>query len=572
MSPAKKKSLPQLPWDDVLHGAAVVAICLVLFMSVLGLRTLWETDEARYGEIAREMVVSGDWVTPTLNYVKYFEKPPLTYWVTAVSFKFFGVNDAAARVAPSLFGLLTVLTCFLLGRSMWDARSGFFAGLTLATSLMFFALSRVLMTDMVLCFGIVLAFFGVWELRGKKPWGMYLFWLGCSVGFLSKGLLGPGLPVVAIFLYIAISGEWKLLKSIFNWRGIALAAALCAPWVIWVSIVNPEFFGFFFIDEHLGRLFTTRHQRSEPIYFYFWLVPVALFPWVALLPWSAWRTWPGGGWRTVGKRPWLYLACWFVFFFVFLSISRSKMLHYALPMTPVLALLIGRALSQLFAHGLKGQTPPALRWSLGGLAALTLIAGLVFVVVPSFNPDISYDQVGIWLLIGPALAAVTGIALFTLRHHLAAVLAAPLAIFLLIVSAAYFGAPQLDDYRSVSGLVTPVRQLIKPGDLLVSHGDYFQGMPFYSGQRVAVVRNWGELEFGRTHTPDSKKWFIPGDNEFIKILQSPRRRVIALAETRHYHELKAKAQGKPGLLFFSWITLGDKTLFSNRPTPKELKR
>lgn len=559
--------LAGLSLADLGRAAAVVALCALLFFSGLGLRSLWETDEARYGEIAREMTVTGDLVTPTLNYVKYFEKPPLTYWLTALSFEIFGVSDASARYTPALFGLLTVLLVFLLGRAMWDGRAGFLAALTLATSLMFFALSRILMTDMVLCFGIVLAFFGAWELREQRGWGLYLFWLGCTAGFLSKGLLGPGMPGVAVVLFIALSGEWGLLKRLFNWRGILLFVLLCAPWVIWCSLVNPDFFQFFFIEEHLGRLLTNRFQRSEPIYFYLWLVPAALFPWVAALPWALGRTWPGAGWRTPGRRPWLYAMCWFVFFFLFLSASRSKMLHYALPMLPALALLMGRALGGLFSGGLKGQAPPALRWSLAGLAGLCLAGGLAFVVVPAGNPDISFSQVGVFLLIGPALAAVVGMVVFALRRRLIMVLAAPLGIFLLIVAAAGLASPSLDAYRSVKGLIAPLRAQLKPNDVLVSYGDYYQGMPFYSGRRVVVVRNWGELNFGRKRAKDAARWFLPDDNQFIRLLQKPRTRVIALAENDHYRDLAAKVKGKPGLLLFTWGTLGDKTLFSNRPHP-----
>ncbi len=561
------RPLAGLPWTDIGRGAAVVALCALLFFSGLGLRSLWETDEARYGEIAREMVTSGDLVTPTLNYVKYFEKPPLTYWLTALSFKAFGISDASARYTPALFGLLTVLVVFLLGRSMWDGRAGFFAALTLATSLMFFALSRILMTDMVLCFGIVLAFYGAWELYRQRSWGLYLFWLGCAVGFLSKGLLGPGMPAVAVFIFAALSGEWDLLKRLLNWRGILLFVLLCAPWVIWVSLVNPDFFHFFFIEQHLGRLLTNRYQRSEPIYFYLWLVPAALFPWVAALPWAVGNTWPGAGWRTPGRRPWLFAVCWFVFFFLLLSASRSKMLHYALPMLPALALLLGRALGQLFAGGIKGEAPPALRWSLAGLAVLCLAGGLAFVVVPAGNPDISFGQVGAFLLIGPALAAAAGVAVFALRRRLVMVLAAPLGLFLLIAAVAGLAAPRLDAYRSVEGLVAPLRGELRPGDVLASYGDYYQGMPFYSGRRVVVVRNWGELDFGRRRARDAARWFLPGDGEFIRLLQNPRTRVIALAETGHYRDLMRKVKGKPGLLLFSWGTLGDKTLFSNRPRP-----
>ena len=248
-------------------GGLLLALCLLLFFSGLGQRSLWETDEARYAEIAREMLASGDWITPHLNYVKYFEKPPLTYWLVSLSFKLFGVSAFSARLTPALFGTLSVLVVFLLGRRMWDARAGLFAGICLATSLMFLVLSRVLLVDMVLCFGVTLALHGAWALRDGLAWGRYAFWGGCAVGFMTKGLLGPGLPIMVAFLFGALAGEWAWLRNLARLRGPALAVALCAPWVLAVSIINPEFPRFFFLDENLGRLLTTRHQRDQPFYF-----------------------------------------------------------------------------------------------------------------------------------------------------------------------------------------------------------------------------------------------------------------------------------------------------------------
>ncbi len=564
-----KPEPPARPWDarQVGYLLLLAVVCAVLFFSAPGFRNLWETDEARYAEIPREMVASGNWVTPTLNYVTYLEKPPLTYWLVALSYKLFGVSGASARLVPAACGFVTVLLVFLLGRSLADARAGFLAGLTLATSLMFFGLSRILMTDMVLCLGVVLALYGAWQTRLGYRHGPYAFWLGCTIGFLSKGLLGPGLPIMATVLFAALAGEWSLLVWLLNWRALVMFVVLCAPWVVLVSWETPGFLSYFFIYEHLGRLLTASHQRYQPPWFYAAVLPAALFPWIALLPWAVVRSWPGRLWRSEPERGWLFAAVWFVSFFLFLSLSNSKMLHYLLPALPALALILGRSLAQVSAAGWRNWAPPGLRASLTALTLALFAVGAGLVLVPALSPDISFSQAGLAPLLGPLVAAAAGILIFVLRARLWSVLASPLLVFALVVACAAAVAPRLGDYRSVEGLVAPIREELKPGDYLVSYGDYFQGMPFYSGRRVVVVRNWGELDYGRRHAPqkEARRWFLPDDGAFVRLLQQPRARVIALAETDAYERLRAKTKGVPGVLLFEWQRLGDKTLFANRP-------
>ncbi|CAO0822629.1 4-amino-4-deoxy-L-arabinose transferase [Desulfarculales bacterium] len=121
----RAKAGGQRSWDELAHPLILLVLCGLLFFSFLGQRTIWETDEARYAEIAREMMESGDWVTPRLNYVKYFEKPILTYWLVAASFKIFGVSDYTARLTPAIFGTLIVLLTYLLGRGLWGGEAAF---------------------------------------------------------------------------------------------------------------------------------------------------------------------------------------------------------------------------------------------------------------------------------------------------------------------------------------------------------------------------------------------------------------------------------------------------------------
>lgn len=556
-------------WQRRLYILILVAVCVVLFFSLGGMRDLWESDEARYAELGREMLDSGSfshWVIPRLNYVIYLEKPPLYYWLTAISFAVFGVCEAAARLVPAVFGTLSVLIAFALGREMWgDEKAGFWSGLVLATSLMFFALSRVILVDMVLCFGVMLAVWGAWSLRAGRDWGLYAFWVGCAVGFLTKGVLGPGLAAMSVVLFAALAGEWRLLGRLLDWRGPSLFVLLCAPWVVAAALLHKGFITYFFWDEQVGRLLTTKHQRFQPWWYFFALVPGAFFPWIALLPWCVGRTFPRGAWRKPEARPWLLAAVWFVGMFVFFTLSRSKMMHYALPMLPPLALLVGRPLSGVMSWPRGAAAPGGLRASLTALAALCLVAGLALLVIPATNPDINYSHAGALLFIGPLFLALLSLGVYAARRRAWAAAIAPLTVFVLLVLGAAAASPTLDRYRSVGPLLKPIAAQLKPDDLVATLGDYWHGTAFYTRRRVAVADNWGELDFGRRLDPEKGKWFMRGNQSLLKIMAGDKR-VFAIAETDRWRRFHALAQKRAQALpLFPWATVGDKTLFSNRP-------
>lgn len=555
----------QRPWNELAYPLILLVLCGVLYFGMLGQRTLWETDEARYAEVAREMVASGDWVTPRLNYVKYFEKPILTYWLVAGAFKILGVSDYAARLTPAIFGTLSVLLTYLLGRSLWNARAGLWSGVCLATSLMFMALSWVLIVDMVLCFGVVLAVYGAWQLRLGRRWGGYLFWTGAAVGFLTKGLLGPGLPAMAVVVFALLGREWTLLRRLADWRGLLLFLALVAPWNIWVSLVNPEYPAYF-LHENVGRLLAGQEfKRSQPFWYYLPLLPAAFLPWVSLLPWGLGQGWPGRAWLAAPARPWLLPAVWFASFLLFLSAGSSKMMHYALPMLPPLALLMGPPLAALPASWRSAPAPAGVRLGVTALAALVLLAATALPLVPALSPDITYAQVGPFLLAGPLLLGGLGVGVFALRRWAWSAVAAPLAVICGVVLCVALAAPRLDQYRSVKELAAPLKASLSAADVLVSFGDYFQGLPFYAGRRVVVAGNWGELEFGRARDPKAAQWFLPGPGELLSLLKDPHRRVVVLCFSDEYERFLQRIKGEEGVKLFRWAQVGDKVLFANRP-------
>ena len=243
-------SLPRL--------AVILVAALALFVGADNIRRpLAHPDEGRYSEIAREMAASGVWVTPRLNGIKYFEKPPLQYWAGAASFSVLGESEVAARLYTALCGLLTLLAVGFTARRLAGGDAALLAVGVLLSSPYFMGLAAVVTLDMgltawttVAACAFLLAVAGPEE--GRRRW-MLLAWAGMALAVLSKGLIGVVFPAAAIFLHCLANRDWRLLAKHEWLRGGALFLALAAPWFVLVSIANPEFARFLFVHEHFER-------------------------------------------------------------------------------------------------------------------------------------------------------------------------------------------------------------------------------------------------------------------------------------------------------------------------------
>jgi 4-amino-4-deoxy-L-arabinose transferase-like glycosyltransferase len=326
-----------------------------VWLGSLAARPLYKPDEARYGEIAREMAASGDLVTPRLNGFKYFEKPPLQYWASAAAISIFGPNDWAARLWTGLMALLGVVLTFHAGRKLFTAEAGALSAAVLASSPLYVLLGQVNTLDMgvsVFLSAGVFAFAAA-QRAGAPPerrrW-MLAAWAACALAVLSKGLIGAVLPAATVVLYVLVARDWNLLRRLELLRGCAVLLAVAAPWFVAVSLRNPEFPYFFFFQEHWLRFASTIHHRSEPAWFFLPVLAVGMAPWLlAVLPaWLRALRRPRGAGFSAG----LFLALWAVVVLVFFSASGSKLPPYILPMLPALAVLTGAYLAEAPRSGL----------------------------------------------------------------------------------------------------------------------------------------------------------------------------------------------------------------------------
>ncbi|MGH8378204.1 MAG: ArnT family glycosyltransferase, partial [Gammaproteobacteria bacterium] len=240
----------------------LAALCFgVLWFANLQYRDLFQTDEGRYAEIPREMVATGDWVTPRLDGLKYFEKPALQYWTTAVAYELFGQSNWSSRLWTALTGFLGVLMTAWAGWRLFDRRTAWCAALLLGSGMYYIIMGHFNTLDMGVSFFMCLSIFAFLfamqaaddEDTGKHRGWMYVVWAAAALGMLSKGLEAIVLPALVFILYTLITRDWKRWKQLHWYGGVLIFLIIAAPWFVVVSLRNPDFFYHFFIYEHFYR-------------------------------------------------------------------------------------------------------------------------------------------------------------------------------------------------------------------------------------------------------------------------------------------------------------------------------
>lgn len=490
--------------------AALLTLLAAAWFGTLDQRRLVRPDEGRYAEIPREMVVSGDWITPRLNGIKYFEKPALQYWATAATYEVFGEHHWTARIWPALTGFGGVLLAYFLGARLWGRREGILAAAILGSSLLYNVMGHVITLDMGLSFFLQVAWTGFIlanvEPAKAKRW-MRMAWIGLALAFLSKGLVAGVLTGGVLVAYSVLNrdaGPWKRLSPV---SGPLLFLLVAAPWIVAVSLANPEFPHFFFIHEHFERFLTKVHHRYQPDWYFIPMYLLGALPWAFMLLHAMAKSWTE---RVAGKfNPERFLVLWSVLTFAFFSVSSSKLPPYILPIFPAMALLGGRVLYEISRRALLIHL---------GIVLAIAIAALVLAPRMANEVDVDYSAammrgVADWL-IGSA-AVWTGtllLALFLAWKHFK-------LLSLIVLSIGSFAAgtgvmmahDHLHPFNSAWSAAQKIKPLLTPDVPFYSVQWYEQTLPFYLKRTVTLVQYQDEMAFGIEQEPD--KW-IPTTEEF----------------------------------------------------------
>jgi 4-amino-4-deoxy-L-arabinose transferase-like glycosyltransferase len=564
--------------------------------------SLMDDVDAVHAQTGHNMLVSGDWVTARLDGVPNLEKPPLHYWTMAVSFAIFGTHDWAARIPVALSAIVLCLVTAAFGAWAFDPRSGFLAGLCMATCIGLFLFTRPLLPDALQTLTIALALWAFLrvlddEERHPRAWAATL--AAClGTGLLLKSLIGIVFPIGAAIIYLLCTGQlfsgrtWRRLRP---FSGLLIILLIAAPWHILATLRNPPYFSFtmksvpgeyhgflwfFFINEQLLRFLNLRYPRDYDTVprLYFWLFNLAwLFPWSVYLP-SAFRL----SYRPVDRagKTRLLALCWIGFVMVFFTFSTTQE-YYSMPIYPAMALLIGCGMAQ---EGKIVHWGTRLLTVICGLAAVAAIAILISVRHVPTPGDISQAlsshpaayklslghmedltlQSFAYLRLPLALAAIACLigVIGTLRTTSRNVYLAVALMMVIFFQAARLAMVRFDPYLSSRPMVDKLQQS-PPGTLIIDHHYYwFSSVFFYTG-RTALLLNgrFFNLLYG-SYAPGAANVFID-DGQFQTLWKSPQRYYIFAKDTQVDHLLSLVGKDKLNTVDLS----GGKVLFTNHPIP-----
>jgi len=474
------------------------AVLAAAWFATLQVRPMLDPDEGRYAEIPREMVATGDWLTPRLDGLKYFEKPPLQYWATAAAYSVFGLSEWTSRLwtVGLAFGCLPMV--FAWTRRLYGTNAALAALVALAASPYFGVISHLNLLDAGFTFWLTGAVFAFTLAQSSEEGGaaerrwMLLAWLAAALAILSKGIVVGVLTVVSLIAYSLLERDIRPWKRLHVALGLPLFLLVSAPWFVAVSVRNPDFPGFFFIHEHFARFLTTVHQRVEPWWFFLPLLLFGVLPWIFAVAGASRRAWQDTGAGTQFK-PLRFLLIFAVVTLLFFSASGSKLAPYILPMFPPLGVIIGVHVGEpkIFLR----------RVATAGAVIVVIVAGgmLVYSALHnSFVPHLAVAWVG-------AAVAVMFVAILTMRMQEQSdavvptvAIAAAMTFAWQCFLAAYVAIPPT---RSAKELVAAAQPYIHPQTALYSVGQYRETISPYLRRTLILVQFRGELDFGLNAEP-----------------------------------------------------------------------
>jgi 4-amino-4-deoxy-L-arabinose transferase-like glycosyltransferase len=486
-----KKSFSSALSPDGRQICFLLAFCILFFFVNLNQWDLWNPDEPRYGQVAREIVQGGDWILMHNNGKMYTDKPPFFFWAIAFSsFLWQGFTSFSVRFPSALFGTLTVLLVYFLGRSLHHSRSGFFSGLILATSFEFAYLATRANIDATLTFFTTASLFCFFRWRQgfvspsphlpiSRTLCIYGFYVSMALATVTKGPVGFILPLLVSLTYLLVQRDWKGIREMRLLTGMVLFMAIVFAWylpAIWKG-------GQVYLNETLFKHTLDRYSKGwshvKPIYYYFINFPAEFLPWVLFLPGAI--VYGFSKEEAEKRKGFLFLFIWFAAIFLFFTLSKGKRGLYLLPLYPATSLMIGRLLEGFSSNTLGSFNRKWMTLPLYGLMILMVIAGIVLPWGVSIRfPDFLFPSLPIALLL--AGGSIVLFFLTRLKRY-------PAALFLLvgIVAGGFFYGlrvvfPLVNPYKSARFICQEITSRIQPGERLGVYGGFGTGpYNFYTG-------------------------------------------------------------------------------------------
>jgi 4-amino-4-deoxy-L-arabinose transferase-like glycosyltransferase len=588
--------------------AGIILFWALIYIPGLASPGMMDDADSEHAQIGREMLAQHDFVTMHVNGVRYLDKAPLPYWITAVGYSVFGVSEFSARLPLSLFALASLLAVFWLGREIAGEQAGFFSGLVLGTAIGPYIYTRFEIPDIMVGFWLILTVHLFWRILEQENPSRWLCWslaLVTAANVLTKGLIGIAFPVLIIGGYLLLTGNLRHLLRMKLASTTAIFLAAAAPWHVLATIRNPAqgeskgFFWFYFINEQIYRYLNLRVPRDYdkvPFLIFWGLLLVWIFPWtffmlsslqqVPLRP-SRWRA--GLDKET---RAALLLAVWALAILVFFSFS-TRQEYYVLPSLPALALLCGLWLNHEEASDVgsvwrRSGLRSSLLMLVLGVAAFAICLTIVAVSPPA-PPNVDFGDL---LKKAPAMYKLSMGHLFDLTMGAMSVFRVPLILtgvgflagtffnwlfrkkgsplrgnlaicvmMVILFQAVHMALTVFSPVLGSKPLAMAIKKQLQPGDLIVVNGAYSvaSSVNFYTGAQLHMLNGkFNDLWYGSLF-PDSPPVF-EDDASFAKLWVGPGRVFFVDINATGVGKLKSLPAA-----YYEIAHSGEKAVYSNRP-------
>ncbi len=365
----------KLTKEDIPFLSGLISLGLVLFLIISWTMPLIDPDEPRYASTARDMVLNNNWIVPYFNAAPRINKPPLFYWAIAISYKIFGINENSARLPSALAAIGTVLITYLWGKRLAGRKNGFWAGMILTGSPLFFFISRLCITDMLLTFfvsaSLYLFFVEYTETDKNNRRRLFLYFL-LSMVFLVKGPVGILLILLITLCFLLWRRDFQYIKRLWYLPGFLLFFGIIGAWGIpfWLSLGSKQIFAL--LSQEMSGRFVGGYAHPAPFYYYLPVFMMGFFPWSVLIFIAFIHAFKQGKSMPEEEKKQVYFFCtWFILTLTFFSLSHSKLMTYILPISPAVALLTN-SISRWEWEGKLGKN---YLWILG-------VVLFVFVTIP----------------------------------------------------------------------------------------------------------------------------------------------------------------------------------------------
>lgn len=557
---------PAQPFSTrTLHLFLLLLVGSLLLFVGLGDIGLTDRDEGSNAEAGREMLESGDWISPTLNYEPRYAKPAFVYWVLASTYALFGENEFTARLPSAMFGLgLLFLQYFFLNRFLGPTIA-FGGALILLLNAEFVGLHRMVMTDPELVFFTTLATYSFWvgfREDGRDRHFLWLFYIGMALAMLAKGPVGIIIPLLAVIPYLTLTRQWKIYfakgKPLVGWM---LFIAIAAPWYLAMFAIHGADYAAAAHANTTGRFANPMEGHGGTLFFYLPVLLVGFFPWSGFLPVTVyqslkeWKLFRSGEKNPKGEEGLLlFSTLWILGILVFFTMSATRLPHYILPLFPAASLLV----AVFWARCLSEETPAGLKLSVRIILVTGYLLSIVLVSLPAiyeyFQQKIALEfpvaqtvEVGITPLVLGAGVFVS-VVLFrhfvwhdTKRPQAFWIMSGAIGVLLLIVLV--FTLPHYGKYfiSPPQELATLAGETLGPNDALVQFGRKRPSLAFYAKRKVYFISP-GEDELFTPH--------VKSKGHLMVILQSNR-------QPRLPHPI---SQFKPVQQQDGWVLLSSETL------------